>query len=256
MQLHKGERTGNVFVKMEGQRRPIVVPYRARVFHGKLQIDDAEVSFISPDEDEGGDGPFDAISNVVTVKNKFPTPIKFLSAKVTRIEGVDDDRIADDKIASFDVSGVDLGEIVLSEGTLSPFTLEWTPTRASGSNCWIGRYAKPEPGSDPGRGYISRARGNIPPPPPPPPPPFPPGQPHILDDSKGLGLRWEGIGAISGGGATSKLLMDYEPSVVADILDFLFKPSEICLLVRCVTWLLSAPSNHHTVRAPFVSEPP
>ena len=128
-----GERTGNVFVKMEGQRRPIVVPYRARVFHGKLQIDDAEVSFISPDEDEGGDGPFDAISNVVTVKNKFPTPIKFLSAKVTRIEGVDDDKIADDKIASFDVSDVDLGEIVLSEGTLSPFTLEWTPTRAGAS---------------------------------------------------------------------------------------------------------------------------
>ena len=133
---------------------------------------------------------------------------------------------------------------------------EWTPTRASGSNCWIGRYAKPEPGSDPGRGYISRARGNIPPPPPPPPPPFPPGQPHILDDSKGLGLRWEGIGAISGGGATSKLLMDYEPSVVADILDFLFKPSEIHHLSHCPTWLPGAPSNHHAFRALFMPEPP
>jgi galactosylceramidase len=30
---------------------------------------------------------------------------------------------------------------------------------------------------------------------------------------------------ISGGGATSKLLMDYDSSVVADILDFLFKPN-------------------------------
>ena len=46
----------------------------------------------------------------------------------------------------------------------------------------------------------------------------------MLDDTKGLGLRWEGIGAISGGGATSKLLMDYAPEVVSDILDFLFKP--------------------------------
>ena len=27
------------------------------------------------------------------------------------------------------------------------------------------------------------------------------------------------------GGATSKLLMDYDPAVVSDILDFLFKPN-------------------------------
>jgi hypothetical protein len=33
------------------------------------------------------------------------------------------------------------------------------------------------------------------------------------------------VGAISGGGATSKLLLDYEPSVASDVLDFLFKPS-------------------------------
>jgi galactosylceramidase len=45
-----------------------------------------------------------------------------------------------------------------------------------------------------------------------------------VDDSQGLGLRWEGVGAISGGGATSKLLMDYDPAVVSDILDFMFLP--------------------------------
>jgi galactosylceramidase len=49
--------------------------------------------------------------------------------------------------------------------------------------------------------------------------------PITVDDSKGLGLRWEGVGAISGGGATTKLLMDYKPEVASDILDFLFLPN-------------------------------
>ena len=73
---------------------------------------------------------------------------------------------------------------------------EWTGSPQSGASCWIGSYAVPTKVG--GQGYISRARGNIPPPPPPPPPPFPPGKAHTLDDTKGLGLRWEGIGAISG----------------------------------------------------------
>ena len=47
---------------------------------------------------------------------------------------------------------------------------------------------------------------------------------HTLDDTPGLGLRWEGVGAISGGGATTKLLMDYDKDVASDVLDFLFKP--------------------------------
>lgn len=40
-----------------------------------------------------------------------------------------------------------------------------------------------------------------------------------------MGLQWEGIGAISGGGATTKLLMDYDPAVASDILDYLFLPN-------------------------------
>ncbi|EDQ92718.1 uncharacterized protein MONBRDRAFT_566, partial [Monosiga brevicollis MX1] len=48
---------------------------------------------------------------------------------------------------------------------------------------------------------------------------------YSIDDAPGLGLRWEGVGAISGGGATSKLLMDYDPQTVSDILDFLFLPN-------------------------------
>lgn len=60
---------------------------------------------------------------------------------------------------------------------------------------------------------------------PPPSPPPAPKSPYSIDDSNGLGMRWEGVGAISGGGATTKLLMDYEPDVASDILDFLFKPN-------------------------------
>ena len=59
-----------------------------------------------------------------------------------------------------------------------------------------------------------------------------------MDDTPGMGLRWEGVGAISGGGATSKLLMDYDPKVASDILDFMFKPNvglDLDILkVKCV----------------------
>merc|ERR1719183_217380 len=48
---------------------------------------------------------------------------------------------------------------------------------------------------------------------------------YTLDDTPGLGLRWEGVGAISGGGATTKLLMDYPKAAQSDVLDFLFKPN-------------------------------
>jgi galactosylceramidase len=52
------------------------------------------------------------------------------------------------------------------------------------------------------------------------------GAPFRIDASAApLGSRWQGVGAISGGGATSKLLLDYDPAVASDIFDFLFKPS-------------------------------
>lgn len=46
-----------------------------------------------------------------------------------------------------------------------------------------------------------------------------------LDDRQGLGRPFEGIGAISGGGATSKLLVNYEKELRDQILDYLFKPN-------------------------------
>jgi galactosylceramidase len=114
--------------------------------------------------------------------------------------------------------------------------------------CFIGALGAEVPTPLPG--VLSRSRGVAPPPPtpgptpmPPPPtpptptpptptptpgptplPPSPPGR-YSLDSVHGLGLRWEGVGAISGGGATTKLLMDYEPTVASDILDYLFLPN-------------------------------
>jgi hypothetical protein len=62
-----------------------------------------------------------------------------------------------------------------------------------------------------------------PPPGPPAPAPPPPG-PIVLDMAK-LGRTFDGLGAISGGGATSRLLVDYPVAQQEQILDYLFKPN-------------------------------
>ncbi|XP_008579433.1 PREDICTED: galactocerebrosidase [Galeopterus variegatus] len=51
-----------------------------------------------------------------------------------------------------------------------------------------------------------------------------PGGAYILDDSDGLGREFDGIGAVSGGGATSRLLVNYPEPYRSQILDYLFKP--------------------------------
>ena len=40
-----------------------------------------------------------------------------------------------------------------------------------------------------------------------------------------IGKHFDGIGGLSGGGATSRLLYDYSASIQSDILDYLFKPN-------------------------------
>ncbi|WP_410812747.1 ricin-type beta-trefoil lectin domain protein [Micromonospora sp. 067-2] len=45
-----------------------------------------------------------------------------------------------------------------------------------------------------------------------------------VDGTKG-GRVWDGIGAVSGGGGNSRLLIDYPPTQRAQILDYLFKPN-------------------------------
>ncbi|RDD42717.1 Galactocerebrosidase [Trichoplax sp. H2] len=49
------------------------------------------------------------------------------------------------------------------------------------------------------------------------------GHDYPIDDSVGLGPVFDGIGAISGGGATSRLLVNYPQSQREQILDYLFK---------------------------------
>ncbi|KAL5460123.1 hypothetical protein EMCRGX_G033550 [Ephydatia muelleri] len=49
-------------------------------------------------------------------------------------------------------------------------------------------------------------------------------QTYVLDDSVGLGRRFDGIGGLSGGGATSRLLVSYPEPQLSQILDLLFKP--------------------------------
>ncbi|XP_003408621.1 galactocerebrosidase [Loxodonta africana] len=52
-----------------------------------------------------------------------------------------------------------------------------------------------------------------------------PGGAYVLDDFDGLGREFDGIGAVSGGGATSRLLVNYQEPYRSQILDFLFKPN-------------------------------
>ncbi|XP_062857083.1 galactocerebrosidase [Trichomycterus rosablanca] len=51
------------------------------------------------------------------------------------------------------------------------------------------------------------------------------GEMYILDDRIGLGRRFDGIGGLSGGGATSRLLINYKELYRSQILDYLFKPN-------------------------------
>uniref|UniRef100_A0A8C9WK94 Galactocerebrosidase n=1 Tax=Scleropages formosus TaxID=113540 RepID=A0A8C9WK94_SCLFO len=48
---------------------------------------------------------------------------------------------------------------------------------------------------------------------------------YVLDDRSGLGRRFDGIGGLSGGGATSRLLVNYAEPYRSQILDYLFKPN-------------------------------
>ena len=47
----------------------------------------------------------------------------------------------------------------------------------------------------------------------------------IIVDKKGVSLTFDGIGGLSGGGATSRLLVDYKEPQRSQILDYLFLPN-------------------------------
>ena len=91
--------------------------------------------------------------------------------------------------------------------------------------CWTGSYDPESPPPEKHLGIVSRARNStVPLPRPPPPPPPRLNSSVTLSTEGGLGLRFDGIGAISGGGATSKLLIDYPTKQRDEVLDLLFKP--------------------------------
>uniref|UniRef100_F6ZPN8 Galactocerebrosidase n=1 Tax=Monodelphis domestica TaxID=13616 RepID=F6ZPN8_MONDO len=48
---------------------------------------------------------------------------------------------------------------------------------------------------------------------------------YVLDDTPGLDRVFDGIGGVSGGGATSRLLVNYPEPYRSEILDYLFKPN-------------------------------
>ncbi|XP_045919026.1 galactocerebrosidase isoform X1 [Micropterus dolomieu] len=48
---------------------------------------------------------------------------------------------------------------------------------------------------------------------------------YVLNDKEGLGRVFDGIGGLSGGGATSRLLVSYAEPYRSQILDYLFKPN-------------------------------
>ncbi|TMS21095.1 Galactocerebrosidase [Larimichthys crocea] len=50
-------------------------------------------------------------------------------------------------------------------------------------------------------------------------------QTYVLDDKAGLGRVFDGVGGLSGGGATSRLLVNYAEPYRSQILDYLFKPN-------------------------------
>ena len=104
-----------------------------------------------------------------------------------------------------------------------------------GDCCWLNTKdvaPKCYPPTGPWKTWVGGARSvnpspsPSPPPPPAPPPPPPPAPPlapiHIDPTVKGRALA--GIGAISGGGATSRLLVDYPEPQRSQILDYMFTP--------------------------------
>ncbi|XP_056152027.1 galactocerebrosidase isoform X2 [Lampris incognitus] len=48
---------------------------------------------------------------------------------------------------------------------------------------------------------------------------------YVLDDKTGLGRVFDGVGGLSGGGATSRLLVNYAEPYRSQVLDYLFKPN-------------------------------
>ena len=70
-------------------------------------------------------------------------------------------------------------------------------------------------------------------------------------DMAELGRAFDGLGAISGGGATSRLLVDYPAAQQEQILDYLFKPNFGASLQILKVEIVRL-HNHHEPQRVFV----
>ena len=114
----EGTRSGNIVIRTSASRDAMVVPYRARVMHGKLSYDADDVSFMSP---EGGRRPFPAQTRSPRVTNGFPKPLLVFDAEVVPTDEDDPDACC------FEVRGFQRGQVVSPGEYLAPFEVEYAP---------------------------------------------------------------------------------------------------------------------------------
>ena len=114
----EGTRSGNIVIRTSASRDAMVVPYRARVMHGKLSYDANHVSFMSP---EGGRRPFPTQTRLPRVTNEFPKPLLVFDAEVIPTDGDDPDACC------FVVRGFQRGQVVFPGEALAPFEVEYAP---------------------------------------------------------------------------------------------------------------------------------
>ena len=146
----EGVRMGTLLIRTSNSNIPIEVPYRAKIQHGKLSWNEAEMSFLSP---ATGRKPFPAVSNTVRVLNNFRTPIAFHAVRVVtrpprsnkntehteaqaQIAPGDEkpsemasalSTADDEEVCCFEVKDFTGGQVVSPGHPLAPFTIEYTP---------------------------------------------------------------------------------------------------------------------------------
>ena len=146
----EGIRMGMLHIRVSNSNMPIEVPYRAKIQHGKLSWNEAEMSFLSP---AAGRKPFAPVSNTVRVLNNFRTPLAFHAVRVvnrpprsnrhsepadaqTQVATGDTRRHSepaelagadDEEACCFEVKDFRGGQVVTPGYPLAPFTIEYTP---------------------------------------------------------------------------------------------------------------------------------
>ena len=121
----EGIRGGSLSIRTNASGAPetFEVPYKARVMHGRLAYDEADVSFMSP---EHGKRPFPKRSKTVRIANAFPAPLTIHSAKITKVAGDDYDSSPEDACC-FKLTNAPFRTTVPAGGAIEPFEVEYEP---------------------------------------------------------------------------------------------------------------------------------